>query len=71
VKAGYTHTPFSRAMWDRWLERLNTAPDPKLLEGIAEMRSLLASRCLGRVRESLEDTGEFRSFVARNFGSVR
>lgn len=65
------HTPFSRALWDKWLARLNAAPEPALIAGIQEMRELLQMRCLGDVRNSIEDTGQFRAFVAQNFGVLK
>lgn len=67
---GYQRTPFTRQMWDRWLTHLNTAENRRG-EGVAEMRCLLQSRCLGALTDSVESTATYRVFVERQFGSVK
>lgn len=67
---GCHRAPFTREIWDRWLARLNAAPDPRLTKGIAEMRALLQTRCIGTMHESIENTGRYRRFVEEQFGVV-
>jgi len=40
----YRRHPFSRAMWQRWLERLNADPDTRHARGLAAFRQLLAQK---------------------------
>ena len=50
---GYQKTPFTRALWDKWLARLN-ADDPyadRLREGIEELRARLQKRYLNSLRK--------------------
>jgi hypothetical protein len=67
---GYRQKPFTPAMWETWLARLNgdVPIEPHLAQGIREFRELLQARCLGQVAD---DTGAYHAFVARNFGSVK
>lgn len=69
---GYHQAVFTRAMWDKWLTRLNApAPDPQLARGVEEMRRLLQRRCIGAMQESIETTATYRAFVERQFGSAK
>lgn len=69
---GYHQSVFTHAMWERWMDRLNAPPpDRKQAEGVAEMRRLLQSRCLGAMQDSIETTATYRAFVERQFGSVK
>lgn len=68
---GREKTPFTRAMWDRWLERFNLEPDAGLGAGVQEMRELLQARCLGQMRSCVDDTAEYRNFVVRTFGRAK
>lgn len=43
-QVGQHHIRFTRALWAKWLERLNEAPDMRLKEGIQEFRALIAKR---------------------------
>ncbi len=45
---GQHHVAFTKALWAKWLERLNEAPNMKLKAGIQEFRALLARRELRR-----------------------
>lgn len=39
---GQHHTIFTRALWAKWLARLNEGPDLHLKAGIQEFRALLS-----------------------------
>lgn len=69
--AGEHHEPFSRAMWDRWLVKLNEPAHPLLEAGVAEMRELLQCRCLGAEHHAVESEDAYRNFVARTFGGTK
>lgn len=47
---GQHHVAFTKALWAKWLERLNEAPNMKLKAGIQEFRALLARRERRRAR---------------------
>ncbi len=68
---GEHRQPFTRAIWDRWLKKLNEEPHPELAAGILEMRELLQCRCLGEAHEAMDSLEDYRNFVAKTFGTAK